>query len=168
MYKRQPEGLWKIIRVFTGFYNIPIIVVVITGLFFKKVPAQAAKIAIIFHVVAYGILRFVWKVDIHFVHVYAILFFMELAIMLVIGKIYPTKNAWQYQSPTTDVDLTPWKYAYPASFTLLASIVILYLTFSKIGFAGGGIGTDYFFIVTGTIVLTALASWWSLRKQSMK
>jgi len=48
-----PEGIWQFLRVFTGFYNIPIIVVVITGLFFKKVPALAAKVAIIFHVIAY-------------------------------------------------------------------------------------------------------------------
>ena len=28
-----PEGLWQVIRIFTGFYNIPIVAVVLIGLF---------------------------------------------------------------------------------------------------------------------------------------
>ncbi|MEO1576589.1 MAG: solute:sodium symporter family transporter, partial [Pseudomonadota bacterium] len=39
-----PEGLWQIIRIFTGFYNIPIIAIVIVGLFTRRVPALAAKV----------------------------------------------------------------------------------------------------------------------------
>ena len=75
-----PEGLWQIIRIFTGFYNIPVITIVLVGLFTKRVPALAAKVAIIFHVIAYGLLKFVWEVDINFIHIYAILFAIELAI----------------------------------------------------------------------------------------
>ncbi|MGB1192743.1 MAG: solute:sodium symporter family transporter, partial [Pseudomonadales bacterium] len=54
-----PEGLFQIIRIFTGFYNIPVITVVLVGLFTKRVPGFAAKVAISFHVIAYGILKFV-------------------------------------------------------------------------------------------------------------
>jgi len=32
MLQFAPEGLWQIIRIFTGFYNIPVIAIVIVGL----------------------------------------------------------------------------------------------------------------------------------------
>lgn len=44
-----PEGLWQIIRIFTGFYNIPVITIVLVGFFTSHVPAIAAKAVIIFH-----------------------------------------------------------------------------------------------------------------------
>ena len=47
-----PEGLWQIIRIFTGFYNIPVITIVLVGMFTAHVPAIAAKVVIIFHVIA--------------------------------------------------------------------------------------------------------------------
>ena len=65
-----PEGLWHIIRVFTGFYNIPVITIVLVGLFTRKVPALGAKSWLLFfHVIAYTLLKFVWDVDINFIHI---------------------------------------------------------------------------------------------------
>ena len=80
-----PEGLWQIIRIFTGFYNIPVITIVLIGLFTSHVPAIGAKVAIIFHVIAYGLIKFVFDVDLHFIHLYAVLFLIEAAIMLTFG-----------------------------------------------------------------------------------
>ena len=131
-----PEGLWQIIRIFTGFYNIPVITIVLVGLFTKRVPALAAKVAIIFHVIAYGLLKFVWEVDINFIHIYAILFAIELAIMLVIGRLYPMAKPWQF-SPKAEVNMTPWRYAIPCAITLVGLIATLYAMFSPIGFVGG-------------------------------
>ncbi|MDW3194928.1 MAG: solute:sodium symporter family transporter [Cytophagales bacterium] len=157
-----PEGLWQIIRIFTGFYNIPIITVVLVGLFFKRVPALAAKVSIVFHVIAYALLRFVIEVDIHFVHVYAILFAIEFALMLLIGYWKPNQKVWTL-AKNDEVDMTPWKYAYAASIWLIAAIVILYLTFSKIGLVDG-IGANYFLTSGAVVVLAGIGSWWSVRK----
>ena len=86
-----PEGLWQIIRIFTGFYNIPIIAVVLVGMLTSHVPALGVKLAIGFHLVAYALMQFVFKtaVDIHFLHLYAILFFCEVAIMFTVGYFRP-------------------------------------------------------------------------------
>ena len=157
-----PEGLWQIIRIFTGFYNIPIITVVLTGLFFRRVPALAAKVSIIFHVIAYALLRFYFEVDIHFVHVYAILFAAEFSLMLLIGRWKPNQKAW-VPAQNDEVDMTPWKYAYTASIWLIASIVILYLTFSKVGLVGGT-GNAYFISVGTVVVMAGAGSWWSMRR----
>ncbi|APD87803.1 solute:sodium symporter family transporter [Alteromonas sp. Mex14] len=131
-----PEGLWQIIRIFTGFYNIPVITIVLVGLFTKRVPALAAKVAIIFHVIAYGLLKFVWEVDINFIHIYAILFAIELAIMLTIGKFYPMATPWHF-TPKAEVNMTPWRYAIPCAIVLVGLIATLYLMFSPVGFVGG-------------------------------
>ena len=131
-----PEGLWQIIRIFTGFYNIPVITIVLVGLFTRNVPALAAKVAIIFHIIAYGLLQFVWQVEINFIHIYAILFAIELTIMLVIGRMYPMTTAWHF-SPKAEVDMTPWHLAIPCAIVLVGLIISLYLMFSPIGFVGG-------------------------------
>ena len=131
-----PEGLWQIIRIFTGFYNIPVITIVLVGLFTKNVPALAAKVAIIFHVIAYALLKFVWQVEINFIHIYAILFAIELGIMLAIGHFYPMAQPWRFV-PKAEVDMTPWRYAIPCAIVLVGLIVTLYLMFSPVGFVGG-------------------------------
>lgn len=138
MLQYAPEGLWQLIRMFTGFYNIPVIAVVMVGLFTTRVPAVGAKVAIVFHVIAYGLLRFVFddEVTIHFLHVYAILFAIEVAIMLAFGWARPRSEDWSYQ-PRRLLDLTPWRFAMPCAVTLMSCVVALYLLFSPIGLVGG-------------------------------
>merc|ERR1712093_761756 len=89
-----------------------------------------------FHVIAYGLLKFVWEVDINFIHIYAILFAIELAIMLVIGRLYPLQTPWHF-TPKAEVNMTPWRYAIPCAIVLVGLIVTLYLMFSPVGFVGG-------------------------------
>ncbi len=145
------EGLWQIIRIFTGFYNVPFITIVLVGLFTRRVPAIGAKIVIIFHVIAYGLLKFVFDdvVDIHFLHLYAILFSIEVAIMLFAGWLRPAEP-WSFQ-PKGLVDLKPWRFAIPTSTTLFSSVVATYVLFSKLGVASGG------FTGKGQIILIGLA-----------
>ena len=133
-----PEGLWQIIRIFTGFYNIPVIAIVIVGLFTRRVPALGPKIVIIFHIIAYGLCQFLLDniISIHFLHLYAILFFLEVGIMLAVGHLYPRQNAWTYQKKSV-VDLTPWRLAIPCSTTLMSLVVAVYLLFSPIGLVDG-------------------------------
>lgn len=139
-----PEGLWQIIRIFTGFYNIPIIAIVLVGLFTKSVPALGAKIVIIFHVLAYGALKFLFDdvVTLHFLHLYAILFGIEVAIMLLCGRFAPRSVPWAF-TPNQKVDLTPWRYTTPVCITLLLMVVAVYLLFSPIGLANGDLGLLY-------------------------
>jgi SSS family solute:Na+ symporter len=138
MLQFATEGLWQIIRIFTGFYNIPVIAIVIVGLFTRKVPAVAAKVVIVFHVLTYGCLQFLFKeeVPLHFLHLYAVLFAIEVAIMLTLGLWRPRTEAWIYHQQKT-LDLNPWNYAVPCATTLLSCVLSLYLLFSPLGLVGG-------------------------------
>lgn len=154
-----PEGLWQIIRVFTGFYNIPIVTIVIVGLFTRRTPAIGAKIVIVFHVVAYGLAKFVFDeiITIHFLHLYAILFVIEVAIMLVAAKLSPRQEAWSFE-PRQQVDLSPWRLAPPVATTLLSLVVAMYLVFSPLGLAGAGPGWPFAAGIACLVVLN-VAVW---------
>ncbi|MGH1370977.1 MAG: solute:sodium symporter family transporter [Cellvibrionaceae bacterium] len=155
-----PEGLFQVIRVFTGFYNIPVIAVVLVGLFTKRVPGFAAKVAIVFHVIVYGLLKFVLDVEMNFIHIYAILFFVEVGIMLGLGYLMPLDKPWHYK-PQNKVDMTPWAYSLPVAIVLFAGIIFVYLLFSPIGFVGGI--SDYFWPACALLVVTTvILCRWSL------
>lgn len=159
------QGLWQIIRIFTGFYNIPTVVIVIMGLFTRHVPAIGAKIVIVFHVTAYALLRFVFDeaITLHFLHQYAILFVVEVIIMLVAGYLRPRETPWNF-TMNAQVDLKPWRFAKPLAVTLFSCVVALYLLFSSIGLAsGGGLGPLFYSLML-TIVLANIIYWsWAAR-----
>ncbi|ABC62838.1 solute:sodium symporter family transporter [Erythrobacter litoralis] len=154
------EGLWQVIRVFTGFYNIPTVAIVIIGLFTRRVPALGAKVAIVFHVVVYGLLRFVLDdvVTLHFLHQYALLFIAEIAIMLGIGWWRPREQSWSF-TPRAEVDMTPWRFAKPLAITLFSCVVALYILFSPIGFASATGPGALLPGLLGALALGNLAMW---------
>ena len=161
-----PDGLWQIIRIFTGFYNIPVIAVVIVGLFSDRVPAVAAKIAIGFHVIAYGLLQFVLSdvVSIHFLHLYAILFFIEVGIMLSFAILRPRVAAPRAPLQAR-VDLTPWRHAKPFATSLLSAVVALYLLFSPVGLVGG-LSAAFWPLLGLLLAGNVLVWWWNARRSA--
>ncbi len=161
-----PEGLWQIIRIFTGFYNIPVVVIVIVGLFTRRVPALGAKLVIVFHVIAYGLAKFVFDdiVTMHFLHLYAVLFIVEVGMMLLIGYLRPRPEAWNFERRDL-VDLTPWRYAVPAAFSLLSAVVFLYLLFSPVGLVDGL--SRLFWPLVSALTAANILFWWRyLRRHS--
>jgi SSS family solute:Na+ symporter len=163
-----PEGLWQIIRIFTGFYNIPIIAIVLVGLFTRRVPAIGAKIVIVFHVIAYGLLKFVFDdvVTLHFLHLYAILFAVEVGIMLLCGQFTPRQTPWTFK-PNEKVSLTPWRFTGPVCVTLVVMVVGLYLLFSPIGLANGSVGPTYWGLNAALGLITVLVWIRALRRSRL-
>ncbi|MEM1008063.1 MAG: hypothetical protein AAGJ35_03575, partial [Myxococcota bacterium] len=156
-----PEGLFQTIRKFTGFYNIPLIAIVLVGFFCRRVPALAAKVVIVFHVCIYGLFAFglpvwvnVWGAEytfwgrlskLHFVHAYGVLFLLEVLLMLGIAVAQPRTEAWRFQRQDK-VCLVPWRWAMPVASTLFCCILVLYLFFSPLGVVGG-LGTAFWWIL---------------------
>ena len=163
-----PEGLWQIIRIFTGFYNIPTVVIVIVGLFTARVPALGAKLVIIFHVIAYGLIRFVFDdlITLHFIHLYAVLFWIEVGIMLACGWLRPRETAWRF-ARNEQVDMTPWRFAKPMAVTLFSCVVATYLLFSPLGLASSGGLTGVFFGLISALVAVNVAVWLFAARQTV-
>lgn len=175
MLMNAPDGLWDLIRRFTGFFNIPIIAIVLVGIVSKRIPALGAKIAIIFHVVTYYML--VWgltqmfgiEITMNFIHISAILFVIEVAIMMVVGQIRPLKEAYQFRA-NPKVDMVPWKYTMPVAVVLISLVVMVYILFSPIGVAyAGGIASGWFWpAMLGTTLAGALCYVLALKSWNKK
>ena len=154
-----PEGLFQVIRIFSGFYNIPVIAVVLVGLLTKRVPGIAATVAIAFHVIAYAILQFVIDLDIDFLHIYAILFFIEIGIMLGIGYWMPLDKPWRFINKAR-VDMTPWRYGTPVAITMVSCMIMTYLVFSPVGLVNG-VSSRFWYAIATVFVVNALLCWLS-------
>ncbi len=157
-----PDGLWNLIRKFTGFFNIPILVIVMMGLLSKKVPAIAAKVVIVFHVIAYYFM--IWgsrqlfdvEIGISYIHVYGILLTIEVGFMLLMRKIKPLTESKVFQHNVYSTEkLVPWKHTIPVSILLVACIIETYLIFSSIGLAfEDGMVSNLFWPITVILVAT--------------
>lgn len=126
------DGLFAYLQEVNGIYSIPILTIIVVGYMTKNVPAFAAKIGIISGSVLYILSQFIIKPYVvgadnypHFLHVMAILFVLNVVIMLAIGKLYPRDIEYN-QKYTEQVDIQPWKYA---TITGLAICVIVIATF---------------------------------------
>ena len=84
-----PDGLWQLIRKFSGFYNIPIIAIVLGAMFISRSTAKAALAVVLFHVPVYTAITFWIDTGIHFIHWYGILFVIEMGILFAVrGPVF--------------------------------------------------------------------------------
>lgn len=150
-------SLFDYLQEVNGIYSIPILTIIVVGYLTKKVPAIAGKIGIISGSVLYIISQFIIKpilqgnaveaakangitdlVELgrietsaypHFLHVMAILFVVNIIIMLIIGKLYPREEAYEQQY-TKEVDITPWKYTKIVGAIVCLIVISTYIYFN--------------------------------------
>lgn len=153
-----PDGLFGYLQEVNGCYSIPILTIIVVGYLTKKVPAIAAKIAIGLGVIFYSISQFVLKPNLvnkavanaeaagisgteldyikaeaypHFLHVMAILFVINVIIMLLIGYFKPRVSDFKLEY-TDQVDITPWKYVKQVGIIICVIVVTIYVYFSPL------------------------------------
>ena len=150
-------SLFAYLQEVNGIYSIPILTIIVVGYLTQRVPAIAAKIGIISGSLLYILSQFIMKPRFvnsalekaevsgitdasslalieaeaypHFLHVMAILFVLNVAIMLVIGKIWPRAEAY-VQEYTKQVDITPYKYVKQVGIAVVVIVVSVYIYFS--------------------------------------
>jgi len=152
-----PEGLFGYLQEINGCYSIPILTIIIVGYLTKRVPAIAAKIGLFLGAGLYFISQFILKpsmvttalekakasgitdaaelADIeklaypHFLHVMAILFVMNVIIMLVIGQMKPRET--EFVLPyTKQVDIEPYKYVKQIGLAICITVIGIYWYFA--------------------------------------
>ena len=127
-----------------------------------RLAAIGAKLVIIFHVTAYGLIRFALDdvITLHFIHLYAVLFAAEIAIMLVCSWIWPRSAPASDHTVKAKVDLTPWKGAVPTAILLLSAVAACYLLFSPVGLAGGQLGAVFWTAIAALAAINIAAAIW--------
>ncbi|MDY8137969.1 solute:sodium symporter family transporter [Aquimarina sp. 2201CG5-10] len=130
------EGLFGYLQEANGIYSIPILTIIVVGYLTKHIPAIAAKIGIISGSVLYIISQFIIKPYVvgeenypHFLHVMAILFILNVLIMLLIGKFYPLKEPYELKY-TKQVDITPWKRVNTIGIIICIIVLGIYINFA--------------------------------------
>lgn len=122
-------GIFTYLQELNGTHSVPILAIVIVGVFSKRVSGKAANIAIVFSVLTYLITLYVLKPDISFLHVMGILFVLTIFIMFVVSRFVPRETDY-VQVYTGQVDITGWKYLKPVGFTIVGLVVALYIYLS--------------------------------------
>jgi SSS family solute:Na+ symporter len=129
-----PKGLFGYLQEVNGCYSIPILTIIIVGYMTKRVPALAAKVAILSGVILYSISQFVLQPYFgaenypHFLHIMAILFLFNVMIMLLIGKWFPREFDYK-QLYTKQVDIVSWKYTKVVGAIICIVVVGIYIYF---------------------------------------
>jgi SSS family solute:Na+ symporter len=130
-----PEGLFGYLQEVNGCYSIPILTIIVVGYLTKYVPAIAAKIAVFSGVILYSISQFILKPFVfgndnypHYLHIMAILFILNILIMLIIGKYKPRAEAYEL-SYSKQVDITPWKHVNSIGIGICIMVLVIYIYF---------------------------------------
>ncbi|MBT8257733.1 MAG: solute:sodium symporter family transporter [Bacteroidia bacterium] len=152
-----PDGLFQYIQTALGSLSTPILAVVLTGVFTKKVPAIGAKVVMIGSVTLYLISQLILSpifVDKalakaaesgitdpkalsiieaeaypHYLHVMGMLFVLNVIFMLIMARVKPKKD--EYKPKVTDaIDITPWKYTIVAGIVIAALVISTYVIFN--------------------------------------
>ncbi|MEM8025961.1 solute:sodium symporter family transporter [Morganella morganii] len=154
----SPNGIFDLMRRFTGFYSVPIITIVLIGFLTRNVPAFAAKCVLGFHIISYGLYTFAggekW-VSLHFIHVMGILFLIETAMMLIIGRLAPGNTYIPDYQPVS-IPMEKWRYATSISVIMLAFLISIFITLSPLGLANPEGLPGYFYLLLGIVWAAAL------------
>lgn len=133
-------GITTFVNSMFAAFNTPILVCLVCGFFWKKVPTIAPKIIIPVHVVLYFTLQFGLRnvipflKDIHYLYFTAVLFVVDMFIMWVIVKKRPRETDFVLNDVKA-VELTPWKHGKIFATITLAVMVLAYILFSPLVFA---------------------------------
>ena len=131
------DGLFDLMKNLAALYNIPLLAVVLMGIFHKRVTSAGAMTAIVVGFVFWGVFG-LWQEnnllgwEMHWLHLAAINFVLITLIMVVMAQISPREEAYE-QVYTDEVDITPWKGAKTCGIVILILIALMYFAMSRFG-----------------------------------
>jgi SSS family solute:Na+ symporter len=121
-----PAGLYQLLQELNGIFFIPIASVILAGFFFPRVSATGAKAGLVFGLLFYITTNFLFKVDLHFVHIWGIEFVLNILVMHLVSMIKPNDNPFKI-TDVGAVNMQPWKYAKGLSITLVVVTIVIYV-----------------------------------------
>lgn len=120
-----PNGLFGYLQQVNGCYSIPILTIILMGYCNKRTPAVAAKFGLILGVILYSIASFALDLNIHFLHLMALVFLINMCSMYLLTVKFPSSNPWIATSHKK-VSLKPWKHAYKCGVAIIGTAVTFY------------------------------------------
>lgn len=127
------SGFYTYLQQLSGMFSVPVFTIVLIGFFSKKVPPVAAKAGIVFFIASYILCNYILNIQLHYLHMLALLFALTSVCMFVVSWFAPkfTYNEIKLQM----VPLEPWKNRWWAYILLLLGMLAVFVLFSKWGVA---------------------------------
>lgn len=160
-----PEGLYSWMKQLNGIYNVPLVTIVIMGFFFPRIPAIAAKAALLFGICSYIIINYVVSFDIHFLYVLFFTFCINVMLMLAIGVVKPRATPFKFQDAFA-VDMVPWRNAKIASVGVLFAMIGVYAGLAQFGGYQTQFITIISYVIVAAVVVYLIYSSWRSRQDS--
>ncbi len=126
MVANAPDGLYQLLQQLNGIFFIPIASIMLAGFFLKKISAMGAKAALFVGLTFYILTTFVFKVDIHFVHIWGIEFLLNLAVMFAVSHFYPANTEFKPEDLHI-VDMKSWKHTNAMAVILCVITILIYI-----------------------------------------
>ncbi|WP_282179338.1 solute:sodium symporter family transporter [Maribacter stanieri] len=126
MVANAPDGLYQLLQQLNGIFFIPIASIMLAGFFLNKISAIAAKVALLVGLMFYILTTFIFKVDIHFVHIWGIEFVLNVVVMFLVSYFYPNHKA-TIEEGEDYVEMKQWKYTKPMASMLCVVTVVIYV-----------------------------------------
>lgn len=137
------NGITTFLNSLSQFVSLPILFTVLAAIAFRRVPSYTPYLITAIHVAAYGLYMIIKPTyavfggsdqQIHYLYMMAVLFVIELAIMLFLNRKSSGREEWVAPNAGM-VDLTPWKYRHVVCIIGIILACAIYLFFSPIGIA---------------------------------
>ena len=121
-----PDGLYQLLQQLNGIFFIPIASIMLAGFFLPKISALSAKVALFVGLAFYVCCSFIFKVNLHFVHVWGIEFIINMTVMTGISYFIPKEKPFQIKDLNI-VEMKGWKYTKSFSIFLVISTIMIYI-----------------------------------------
>ena len=129
---RAPQGLYQLLQQLNGIFFIPIASIMIAGFFFRNISATGAKAALFIGMGFYILSTFIFKINIHFVHVWGIEFVLNMALMILFSYFFPDAKKDPFYQTRDTVEMKPWKYTPLVSVILVIITITVYVLLSNL------------------------------------
>lgn len=134
------DSIFGYLQKMNGMYFIPIFSVVLLGIINRRVPASAAKVALVlgFILIAAGYFVPAFQpavAELHEFHFLGAVFSFLIVLMLTLTAIKPRDEAWVH-AHSGDVDITPWPHAKLVGAVLIALVLAIYAAFADFSVLG--------------------------------
>ena len=121
-----PDGLYQLLQQLNGIFFIPIASIMLAGFFLPKISALAAKAALLIGLAFYIGCTFIFKVDLHFVHIWGIEFILNMSVMGLISYYIPNKKPFKIKDLQI-VEMKGWNYTKSFSAFLVLATLLIYV-----------------------------------------
>ena len=122
-------GVFTYLQELNVTHSVPILAIILVGIFSKRVTGKAANISILFSVVSYLITLYVIKPDISFLHLMGILFVLTIIIMFTVSYFRRRETDFSDEY-TKQVNITPYKFLKPIGYGICGLVIMIYIFLS--------------------------------------